>query len=1174
MNDPATTETARQRANREQLAASDPSVSAFVAASAGSGKTKLLTDRLLRLMLTGAAPERIQCLTFTKAAAAEMALRLQRTLGRWVTLPPHHLQAELSRLQVEPTQAACQAARALFAHVLDMPGGMRIGTIHAFSQSLLRRFPLEAAISPHFQLIEDHDADDALTEAREAMLADAGTPLMQAALRTLAGLASAEAFGRHVKTLQSDRLRLNAALELGEDLERAQRRVLGVTAPDEASLIEGAVQWLGEAALRDAARQVLARNKKTAGERAAGILDWLAQDTGHRCRYWADWCGLFLAADRKPLAASTLVGKALTTDPAIIDRYLEEAERILKIEDARRALRLAAVSAALATLAGPVATGYASRKDDAGLLDYSDLIDRTRTLLFDPGAAWVLYKLDGGLDHLLLDEVQDTAPQQWRIAHALTEEFFASAGATDRPRTVFAVGDRKQSIYSFQGADTQEFDRAHDELARRVRTAGQTFRDVGLDVSFRSTTAVLGLVDAVFADPLARPGVIGAAETLMHYADRAGHAGLVELWPLAPKPDPAPHRPWTVPEHNRSQTSARQLLADTLAGWIRQQTDGSVLLESKARPLTAGDVLILVRRRDAFARALVRALKARDVPVAGLDRMVLTEQPAVQDLMALADALLLPSDDLTFACLLTSPLGGLTDDELTDLAIGRRGSLWDTLRARAAEHPAWQRAAAMFARLLARVDYAPPYTLFEEALGPLGGRARLFARLGPEAAEPVDELLNAALTYAARHPPSLQGFLHWLRRSGAEVKREPEAAGDQVRIMTVHGAKGLQAPLVIVPDTAALPRDDGTILWTEDSRTGRAIPLWAPRKEYRCDSLDRLRGDSRRRQMEEHNRLLYVALTRAEDRLLVCGWQGGHTPREECWHSLVQRGCLAAGAQVEPFAAWPGQMLRLHAPQTLPAEAPAVAAPPDAAQALPDWIGTAPGWQPAPPPPEPPRPTPLAPSRPDGVEFGPVPAADSLLTERQGSGSGFRRGQLTHALLQHLPAVPPTARRQAAIGFLDKPANGLAPGQAEQVAEEVLAVITHPDLGPVFGPDSRAEVPLTGVIGDTVVAGQVDRLAVLPDRVLVVDFKTNRRAPARAADTPVLYLRQMASYRSVLRAIFPGRAVQCALIWTRQAQVVVLPDECLDPHDPAATGSHSPEPSTPQPDPGHASPAA
>jgi ATP-dependent helicase/nuclease subunit A len=1151
------TETARDRANREQLAASDPGVSAFVAASAGSGKTKLLTDRLLRLMLAGAAPERIQCLTFTKAAAAEMALRLQKTLGRWVTMAPEELEKALRDLRVEPTEAACRAARALFAKVLDLPGGMRIGTIHAFSQSLLRRFPLEAAISPHFQLADDRDAEDALTEARETMLANATSPAMLRALRTLAGLSSAEQFGRHVKTLQTDRRRLQDALQLGEDLERAQRRVLGVTAPDEAALIADAVTWLGEGALRDAARIVLDNGSTTAAARAAAILDWLSQPADRRAENWADWCGLFLSASGEMRGDIALVNKVLSAGrPELLDRYQAEAERIQAIEDQRRAVRLAAVSSALVTLAGPVAAGYARRKDEAGLLDYDDLIDRTRTLLFDPGAAWVLYKLDGGLDHLLLDEVQDTAPQQWRIAHALTDEFFAGAGARDRVRTVFAVGDRKQSIYSFQGADAAEFDHSHDLLAKSVRSSGQVFRDVGLDVSFRSTTPVLKLVDAVFADPMARPGVVAEGETLAHFADRTGHAGMVEFWPLAPLPDPPPHRPWTVPEQNQAQTSARQLLADTLASWIALQTDGSVLLESKRRPVTAGDVLILVRRRDEFARALVRALKTRGVAVAGLDRMVLTDQPAVQDLMALADALLLPSDDLTFACLLTGPLGGLTDDDLSELAIGRIGSLWDALRDRAAERPSWARAAAFFAQLLARVDYVSPYALFAEALGPLGGRARLFARLGPEAAEPVDELLNAALTYAGRHPPSLQGLLHWLRQSGAEVKREAEMAGNQVRIMTVHGAKGLQAPLVVVPDTSALPMDDCAIVWAEDSVTGRAVPLWAPRKEFRCAPLDRLRAAMRQRQIEEHNRLLYVALTRAEDRLLVCGWQTRATAKEECWHNLVRRGFEALGAEREPFGLWDGDAMWLQSPQLSPTGATVAAAWPNGEDgdeafteaALPAWLGAAPAWRPNPPPPEPPRPMPLAPSRPEGAELGSVPAASSPLAEREAGGNRFRRGQLIHTLLQHLPALPAEQWMAAALRFLNKPGHGLADAEPARIATEVLAVMTHPELAPVFGPDSRAEVPLTGVIGDAIVGGLVDRLVVEPDRVLVVDFKTNRRTPARVEDTPVMYLRQMASYRAVLRAIFPDRAVRCALVWTREAKVAILPDELLESH--------------------------
>jgi ATP-dependent helicase/nuclease subunit A len=1149
-------ESARERANRAQRAASDPMVSAFVAASAGSGKTKLLTDRLLRLMLTGAAPERIQCLTFTKAAAAEMALRLQRTLGRWVTMPEAELTAALCALDVEPTQRALRTARALFARVLDLPGGMRIGTIHAFSQSLLRRFPLEAAISPHFELVDERDAETALTEAREAMLASAATPGAVLALQAMAGLCSAHEFGGLVRDLQSDRERLARTLQLGTDLERAQRRVLGVSAESEEAVMEKAVTWMGEGALRDAARGVYVHPDATSPvrDRAAAILDWLSGSPEQRQVRWSDWLGLFLTQEMT-LTSRAINKKVLTDKPALGTRYQEEATRIVAIEEERRGVRLAAISAALVTLAGPVAQAYAERKDYAGLLDYEDLIGRTSALLVDPGAAWVLYKLDGGLDHLLLDEVQDTAPQQWDIAHALTQEFFAGAGAREEPRTVFAVGDRKQSIYSFQGADTAEFDNSYQRLARRVRNSGQAFKDVGLDVSFRSTGPVLSLVDAVFADPIARSGVVADGETIRHFADRAGHAGVVELWPLAPKPDAVAHTPWTIPEENQSHASAAQVLADRLALWVRSLTDGSEMLESKGRPVSPGDVLVLVRRRHGFVRLLVRALKTRGVPVAGLDRMVLTEQAAVQDLMALGDALLLPSDDLSLACMLTSPLGGLSDDDLLALAPERDGSLWDALRRRSAENPAWDRAANFFAGLLSRVDYVSPYALFEEALGPLGGRARLFGRLGPEAAEPIDELLQAALTYAQRHPPSLQGFLQWLRQSGAEVKREAEAAGGLVRIMTVHGAKGLQAPVVVIPDTALLPEDDRGLSWGTDPATGIEVPLWAPRAAFRSAALRKLRAAARARQIEEHNRLLYVALTRAEDRLLVCGWQSGRGEAPDgCWHSLVRRGFEAMGAEQEPFSAWGGTLLRVRSKQLVAPDAQIVRTTAPIADQLPVWIGSAPLWRAADPPPEPLRPSPLAPSRPEGVDYGPVPAAASPLEPNTGTRR-FQRGRLVHTLLQHLSEV--TNRSEAAHRFLAR----LPPEEADQIAGEVLRVMEHPELAPLFGPDGRAEVPLTGMVGNAVVGGVVDRLVVLPSQVVVADFKTNRRTPAQVELTPVMYLRQMAAYRSVLQEIFPDRPVRCVLIWTRDVHVALLPDWLLDRHRPGQETVSEIEPS-------------
>jgi ATP-dependent helicase/nuclease subunit A len=1142
----------RDRANVEQALASDPAVSAFVGASAGSGKTKLLTDRLLRLMLAGARPDRIQCLTFTKAAAAEMAMRLQTTLGQWATLGDPALAYELKQLEVEPSEQALTGARALFARVLDLPGGMRIGTIHAFCQSLLRRFPLEASLSPHFRLVDDRDADSALTEAREHMLAHAGAPRLRAALEVLAGLVSADQFGRHVAALQRSLPRLAATFEPLNAIEDAQRRVLGVSATSENDVVLRAVNWPAEVSLRDAARTVRCVGAKQCAERAGRILDWLDLASAERAVRWQEWCDAFLTKEGKARAADGFVSKAASDAyPGLAQHFLDECDRVIATRDACAALRVATVSAALVDLAAPVLRVYAERKDAAGLLDYDDLIARTSDLLVDPGAAWVLYKLDGGLDHLLLDEVQDTAPEQWRIAHALSAEFFAGSTARDAHRTVFAVGDRKQSIYSFQGADVDAFDQSRQLLRRRVDAAGRTWREARLDVSFRSTSPVLDLVGHVFANPLAAPGVV-EGQTLTHYADRAEHAGAVELWPLAPLPDTAEPRPWSVPDENRGQTSAPQQLAETLAQWIAREAGGSTTLQSKARPLTPGDVMVLVRRRNDFGRALVRELKSRGVPVAGLDRLMLTEQPAVQDLMALADALLLPQDDLTFGCLLTSPLGALSDDSLMDLAVGRSGPLWETLRNRAEERADWRSAWTFFAALLERVDYVSPHALFSEALGPLGGRARLYARLGPEAAEPVDELLNAALGYGRMHPMSLQGFLHWLRRSGAEVKRETEGAGTQVRVLTVHGAKGLQAPLVILPDTTSLPPDEGSILWATDPLTRREVPIWSPRRELRCAAAERLRLAAAQRRLEEHNRLLYVALTRAEDRLLVCGWQTRRGLNNACWYRLVEGGFDAMPAERGTFHAWDGEWQRYTTPQlaqltrdTINHEIPPAT--------LPRWAGQAPDWRAAGPLPEQGRPQRLAPSRPENVELGPVPAAATPLAAREDVNNGFRRGRLLHALLQYLPDLPPERRVEAARRWLDRPGNGLSADDAKSLTGEILAILDHLELAPLFGPGSRAEVPLIGLVGDAVVGGLVDRLAVLDDRVLVADYKTNRRPPTRVEDTPVLYRRQMAAYRAVLREIFPARAIVCALIWTQTSQVVILPNDLLDLPTPAPT---------------------
>jgi ATP-dependent helicase/nuclease subunit A len=1164
----ATDSAALLTARRAQRTASDPAVSAFVGASAGSGKTKLLTDRLLRLMLAGSPPNRILCLTFTRAGAAEMALRLQRRLGEWVVMTDAALDLSLAELGVPPAAKTRARARKLFAEVLDLPGGMRIGTIHAFCQSVLRRFPLEAALSPHFELAADEDRALALEEAGRRVLGKVPSGRARDALDRLAPLVgSLDRLRGLVSTLAAhDRGRERLPALDPAALEAAFLRVAGAPETpgaddqsDRAAVADEAALWAALSAIAD-------RGTPGMAGRARPMLAWLALSAASRRERFSEWCDYFLTGIGAPRKQGGLVNSALAAaEPAVPEALFAEQRRLLQMLAAEAAARVAAVSADFFSLAQPVLAAYRDEQGLAGRLDYADLIRHTNRLLVDPGAAWVLYKLDGGLDHLLLDEAQDTAPEQWAIADALSAEFFAGGGARETRRTVFAVGDPKQSIFSFQGADPAGLDHWRKRLHARVEAAGEGWREPALDVSFRSTVPVLALVDAVFADPASPAGVVPTGTTLHHDPVRTGQAGAVELWPLAPATDPPAPTPWAVPPDNLRQVSAPIRLAGSLADWIRRETAGSALLESRNRPLAPGDVLVLVRRRNAFARALVRALKAGGVPAAGLDRLQLADEPAVQDVQALCQALLLPEDDLAFANFLVSPLGGLGDEDLLALCPRRNRPLFEALGARAGERPAWQAAWNFFATLRSRADYVSPYSLIAEALGPLGGRARLYARLGVEAAEPIDELLNAALRHAEANVPSLQGFLHWLAHAGAEVKREADGAREMagatttgmVRVMTVHGAKGLQAPLVILPDTTGLPPENEALFRVHDPVSGADLPLYTPNREHRCGVTDTLRQARRQAAIEEHNRLLYVALTRAEDRVVVAGWETHHSLPDGCWYRLVKRGFSRLAGERTPFAGdWPGERLRFASPQHGEPEA-ALSPPSPVAPPLPVWAGRAPDWRPSPPPPEPARPSPLAPSRPEGVELGAPPPAASPLALRDPTGRRFRRGQLVHAALQHLPALAADRRAAAARHFFSRPGQDLTPEDAAALADAVLAVLDHPALAPVFGPAGRAEVPLTGLIGESVVGGLVDRLAVLPDRVLVADFKTNRHPPATVAETPPLYLRQMAAYRAVLCRVFPDRSVVSALVWTETVRVDFLSDLLLDQHNPGSTAAEA-----------------
>ncbi len=1143
--------------NVAQRGATDPSASVWVMASAGTGKTKVLTDRVLRLMLTGTRPERILCLTYTKAATAEMNTRIARHLGKWAALPDANLDEDLKELLGQQADDEERTrARQLFARVLDTPGGMNIQTIHAFCQSLLGRFPLEAGVAPHFSVMDEADARELLTHAREDVLIKARDASGQLAwaLSEVTRHLHETGFSDLMASLAAERSRLGRLVDRHGSMEgviAAVRDLLGVAENEtpESVIANACADDAFDAPGLRQSLSALTEGSDKDRERGVKIGDWLAAAPALRQSSFETYAPAFLTTAASPTVLKTLITKkAAAIVPGADDVLRSEAERVLETVMKRRAAATARATAALLILGNALLDAYGRLKAARALLDYNDLILLVARLLEKEGnTSWVLFKLDGGIDHVLIDEAQDTSPEQWRIVRALTSEFFAGTGAREGVRTVFAVGDVKQSIYSFQGAAPEQFVANRDVFGQQVRQAKENWRPIDLTVSFRSTRAILQAVDAVFSMPGASDGLALDGQPIQHQAWRKQEGGMVEVWPfVSPLETDAPE-PWKPPVERLRGDSPQARLAQLIARRIKVMIGGSEILESKGRPIAAGDIMVLVRRRTAFVEELVRALKLLRVPVTGVDRMVLTDQMAVMDLIAVGRFVLLPTDNLTLATVLKSPLIGLNEDQLFRLAYNRKGHLWDSLRAHAAIAPEFGDAFRRLSQFLALADTMPPFEFYAKLLGPLHGRQKLFSRLGREAEDPIAEFLDLALDFERSHAPSLEGFLHWLEAGKVEIKRDLEQVErNAVRVMTVHGAKGLQAPIVFLPDTMAAPTKGSKFLWAGQTDDGDGLLLWPPSRAFYETVAERERDHVKLKDRREYRRLLYVALTRAEDRLVVCGWKGKNKEPDDCWYHLIDNGLKAVSEDnveeiEDPFLSGDSgidgaRVLRLTCPQEVAEEKPR---PQPRVEPTP-----LPSWAKSPPADEPDPPRPLAPSRPEEDE----PAVRSPVGPDD--GRRFKRGRLIHRLLQSLPEIAPDRRASTASSWLARPAHGLSPEARDEMVAEVLGVLEHPEYAHLFGPGSRAEVPLTGLVEGRVISGQVDRLVISPDSVTVLDYKTNRPVPSDPSATPKVYLKQMAAYRAVLRLIYPDMPVRCVLLWTDGPRLMTLEDALLDGHAP------------------------
>ncbi|MDP3546445.1 MAG: double-strand break repair helicase AddA [Phreatobacter sp.] len=1123
-----------------QRKASDPGHSAWVSANAGSGKTYVLARRVVRLMLAGTPPGAILCLTFTKAAAATMANRVFELLGQWALMDDATLRTTLHDLDGgHHDAAALRRARRLFAEALETPGGLKVQTIHAFCERVLHQFPFEANVASQFTVLDELDHGELVRRAKlEVLLEAAGNPQgsLGLAMAHLATVAADETVDDLLGEALMAREAIATDIAARGGLDRAMASLgdtLGLMPGEtEASLMAAvtgealipASEWPGVA-------ETLVHVSTAKRERdVAQILRGAAADPARAGMLYQSI--YFTAAGER---RKDVVTKAVKTkEPGLAARMEQEQDRLVALQARRKAAALRDGTAALLTLAQAICSRVEREKAARGALDFSDLIARTRDLFRNISARWILYKLDQGIDHVLVDEAQDTSPDQWDIVEALVDEFTSGDGARGVARTLFVVGDEKQSIYSFQGAEPRQFGTLRSRFAARFLKAARPFeKDIRLNFSFRSTEAVLTAVDRVFDDIDARRGLsFDPGPLTPHAAARAAAPGLVELWPPM-EPDQAEDAsPWTAPVDAPGLSDPVDRLAGRIAGHVKLWLDRGHRLPDRDRPIRAGDILVLVRRRGAIFESIIRALKNAGVPVAGADRLVLGEHIAVMDLLALGDCLLTPEDDLSLAAVLKSPLIGVSEDELLELASGRVGSLWDALVED--EHPA----AARLAAWREEVRTLSPATFYSRVLSRDRGRRAMLARLGSEAADAIDEFLTMALDFETREIPTLRGFIAHMRAAELNVKRDMELGRNEVRVMTVHGAKGLEADIVFLADTMGKPgsHHDPKIFAIAPPNAPADTPprlVWSPSSKTDIDIVAAARQQSREAQAEEYRRLLYVAMTRAADRLIVCGARP-RRPDSDVWYEIIAR-TIGPEAVEEEADDGEGPVKRWRkGPAVRPVSHP-VSVDTRATTALPDWL-----TRPAPAVTAPARA--LTPSAAGGHQDLPATATPASLARRE---AALRRGTIVHRLLQSLPDLPPEGRAEAAARFLAARSD-IDEETRAGLATEALRLMTDARIAPLFGPGGRAEVPLAGRLAGRPVSGQIDRLLIAPDRVIIADFKTNVPAPASASAVPDAYVAQLAIYRSLIAGIVPDRPVEAWLVWTAVPDIMAIEPGRLD----------------------------
>ena len=1130
--------------NKNHSSKIDDKTSVWVSASAGTGKTTILVQRILYLLLSGSKVDRILCLTFTRTAAAEMKERINFYLSQWAILDEEELSIAVEKITGKlPGKDMLGIASNLFFNLLQTPDGIRIETIHGFCQSVLRRFPIESGIPPQFRVADEQQRTDLIFNTRlKMMIYSRANPEseLSVALKKIMSTTSETNFHDHLLLLIREKSKLENFKKIYENTYSQNKiisKFLGIDSEDtedSASQIFSDYNSFSSDKL-EACAKVFIEGNKTESKWGKSALLWLSSTEEERASNAIDYAkGFFTSSGnlRSHLPSQKLCKKA----PQATDFFHLERDRAQYFLENIRSIRLFERTNSWITISKYFLELYEEEKSLVNTLDFDDLIHTTHKLLSNPNLpSWVLFKMDGGIDHILVDESQDTSSQQWSIIKALSDEYFSTRSSDSRSRSLFIVGDEKQSIFSFQGADPYVMEDLQKQLSKRAQQANIPWTNLPLNLSFRSTSPILSLVDATFSDEETSTGVAIINKKISHNVSRLGDSGLVEIWDTEkPVGKPPSLDLWSLPTSREQPDNPKSRLAkriaETISSWVSDdnQKNSDYWLSARNRKIQAGDIMILVQQRDSLMEYLIKALKKENVPVTGIDRMVLIEQLPVMDLMALGDFLLFPKDDLMLATILKGPFIGLSEEHLFNLAYNRGPlSLWEILLEKQHEDPIIKQCVQLIKELMNKYNKMTPYDFYSDFLLSENGRRALIDRLGEEINDPVDQFLNLALEFQNDQPLSLQTFLAWLRSGRNEVKRNMERNEGAVKILTTHSAKGLQAPIVFLADAARKPSHRPTLVWSHSDEIN--LPIWLGKRSEDTKVVGRLREHHAKRQDEEYRRLLYVGMTRAEDRLYVCGTEGVRGKSKNCWHEIVMRGFDILKTKEKLIEK--NGLVRFSCPQktkiNLESNNPDIIESEDSGKA---------------------------------IKFSPLYTEDTSdrlsitskerpsntknnVSSRKNQESKILIGKITHRLLEILLTLPVSDRFEAGEKWLSNGSHGLDKDKQKKILFSIKELLNNQDLKKIFGPLGRSEVPFSVEVNNNnnnniIISGKIDRLLIEDDIITAIDFKTDKYPPDNQNLVRQEYIEQMQDYAKALRIIFPGKKILCGLLFTTNASMI------------------------------------